>query len=302
VTEVFGLVFVAWLVYVSDALWWVEPQRIVLSGREIGNMRAQLGPTHRIRHESGVFIPTLTPPFEHHFEVASGTGGREAATEQAIAKAAREAVAAARPLERLGALLWVYCFSVAPVVLIGLGLRRTWMPLVAVLFAGAAGILACYARCWRRLRPGDPGGWKSDAIPMILSPVAAICAGATLTRSACASFDGLAVVAALATRDDFLRIARLHYFAPEGGTEASNRRREIDLILQAKGLREAMFQPPPMTEAGMEGYCPRCHTQLLRADGDCPECPHVAIVPFGPVGGATLSGVSFGTFRSAAPR
>lgn len=300
-TEVLGLVVVAWLVYVSDALWWVGPQRIVLSGREIGNMRAQLGPTHAIRLESGVFVPRLTPPFEHHFEVDGSAERREAATEQAIAKAARQAAAAARPLERLGALLWTYCFAIVPVVLIAIGLRRTWLSLVVVLFAAAAGIVACYARCWRRLRPHDPGGWKNDALPMILSPVAAICAGATLTRSACAPFDGLAVVAALATREDFLRIARLRYFATDGtaGDEASRVRREIDLLLQAKGLREAMFQPPARSESGMEGYCPRCHTQLVRADGDCPECPGVAVVPFDV---SMLSGVSFGTFRSAAPR
>ena len=289
-TEALGLVAVAWLVYVSDALWWVGPDRIVLSGRDAGSMRAQLGPAFTLRQESGVFAPRLTPPFDHHFEVGAPADAGRGSDEAAIIAAATAAMTAVRPLQRLGAALWGFCFLVAPALMITLGLRRVWLVLVVVLFGSAIAIAACFARAWRSVHPREPGGWKNEVTPIILSPLAAICAGDTLTRKACASFSGLAVVGALATREEFLRIARFHYFAPDNHA--------LDALLSEKGLKDALLQPPPRAGLEMEGYCPRCHTQLLRGIGDCPECRDVAIVPFEP----TLSDAPSGTWQSAAPR
>jgi hypothetical protein len=290
VTEVLGLVAVAWLVYVSDALWWVGPDRIVLSGRDAGSMRAQLGPAFTLRQDSGVFVPRLTPPFNHHFEVGASADVDNPSDDAAIIAAAKAAMAAARPLQRLGAVLWGFCFLIAPALMMTWGLRRVWLALVVVLFGSAIAIAACFARAWRTVHPGDPRGWKNEVFPIILSPLAAICAADALTRRACASFNGLAVVSALARREEFLRIARFYYFAP--GNHA------VDSFLAAKDLREAVLQPPPRAGSEMEGYCPRCHTQLVRGNGDCPECLDVAIVPFGP----TLSGAPSDTWQSAAPR
>lgn len=289
-TEALGLVAVAWLVYVSDALWWVGPDRIVLSGRDAGSMRAQLGPAFTLRNDNGVFVPRLTPTFDHHFEVGASADGDKPPDEAAIVAAATAAMAAARPLQRVGALLWGFCFLVAPALMLTLGLRRVWLVLVVVLFGSAMAIAACFARAWRTVHPENPHGWKNEVFPIILSPLAAICAGDALTRRACASFNGLAVVVALATREEFLRIARFHYFAPDNSA--------LDALLSAKGLKDAVLQPPPRAGSEMEGYCPRCHTQLVRGTGDCPECLDVAIVPFGP----TLSGAPSDTWQSAAPR
>ena len=212
-TEALALVVVAWIVYVSDALWWVKPERVILWGRTVGSLHAQFGPEYALRGDSGVFIPRLAPPFHINFEVDVTAPGRKAPAEDIVA-AARAATVAARPLTRLGILLWGYCFIVAPLLIVTVGLLRVWLPVLVGLFALAIVIVASFARQWRALRPRDPGGWKGEALPMILSPLAAICAADNLTRSACARFDGLAVVAALATRDDFVRIARLYYFAP----------------------------------------------------------------------------------------
>jgi hypothetical protein len=291
VTEVLGLTLVAWLVYATDALWWVGPHRIVLSGREPGRMRARLGPAYALRNDSGVFIPRLIPTFNHHFEVGAIAQGSKPVKDAVILAAAQAAVAAARPLQRLSTLLWGFCFLVAPLLMMTLGLRRVWIALVAVLFASALAIVICFAQAWRRLNPHDAGGWKGEALPMILSPLAAICAGDTLTRTACSSFGGLAVVSALATEEEFLRIARLYYFAPD--------KQGLDALLAAKGLTEALLRPPARTGAEMEGYCPRCHTQLVRPEGDCPECLDVPIVAFS---SARLSGAPSDTFQSAAQR
>jgi hypothetical protein len=291
VTEALALVAVAWIVYATDALWWIEPERVVLSGRTPGSLRAQIGPAFVLRGDSGVFIPRLTPPFHIHFEVdVAATGPRRKA--ETIRAAADVTIAAARPLARLGTLLWFYCFVIAPILIVTVGLLRVWLPALVGLFGLALIVVACFARQWRVLRPENAGGWKEDALPMILSPVAAICAADALTRSAFASFDGLAVVAALATRDDFVRIARLHYFSPRD--EAPNARALRLASLIDKGVLAAIVEPPSPESQEMKGYCPRCHTQLVRESGDCPECHLMAIIPFGM---ATPSGGSFDTSR-----
>jgi hypothetical protein len=229
-----------------------------------------------------------------NFEIDTTATGPHRSLE-AIVAAANRAITAVRPLVRLCTLLWFYCFVIAPVLIVTLGLQRVWLPVLVGLFTLATIVVVCFARKWRVLRPHDPGGWSVKAVPMILSPLAAICAADTLTRSACASFDGLAAVAALATRDDFVRIARLHYFSPGDATSAGASR--LQSIVDTSVLAAILEAPLPESEE-MKGYCPRCHTQLLRADGDCPECYRIAILPFG----VTPSGASFDTSRSAALR
>ncbi len=290
-TEALGLVLVAWLVYISDALWWITPERVVLSGRRAGEMRAQLGPAYTIRGDNGVFVPRLAPPFERHFELDAAAEGGKRAKDAAIVAAAEAAMDAAKPLDRLGAWLWWFCFGIAPALLIVFGLRRVWLPLLIALFTAATVIVMQFARAWRTLYPADRDGWKGHALPMILSPLAAICAADALTRRACAPFDGFAVLGVLAANDDFLRIARRYYFSPE--------RHRLQPLVAARGLEGALLEPPIRTGADMEGYCPRCHTQLIRSSGDCPECLDVPIVAFG---APTPSGAPSDTFQSVAPR
>jgi hypothetical protein len=172
------------------------------------------------------------------------------------------------------------------------GLLRVWLPVLVGLFALAIVVVASFARQWRALHPRDPGGWKGEALPMILSPLAAICAADNLTRSACARFDGLAVVAALATRDDFVRIARLYYFAPREEAASAHTAR-LDSILDPSLRAEILRAPSPVSEE-MKGYCPRCHTQLVRDNGGCPECGQIDVIPFG---FSMPSGASFDTSR-----
>ena len=288
-TEVLGLVFVAWLVYVSDAVWWINPDRIVLYGRKNRELREQLGPEFVVRGDSGLFVPRLAPPFCLHLEVDATSTGTRRVNERDIVAEADRASAVARRLHQLGAVLWVYCFAIAPVLLAVFGLRRVWLEIVAGLFVGAITIVCFFARAWRQLHPAHPRGWKNDALPMILSPLAAICAGDALTRSLFASVNGLAVVRALATPEGFLRIARFYYFNDE--------RNPALQALMAGDLEDAVRRPPAREGTEMEGYCPRCHTQLARVTGPCPECRDIEIVSFGAI---TLSGAPSGRFQSAA--
>ena len=42
----------------------------------------------------------------------------------------------------------------------------------------------------------------------------------------------------------------------------------------------ATFDAPPTRESGMLGFCRRCHAQVMRATGDCPDCVAQPIAPF----------------------
>ena len=285
-TEVLGLVFVAWLVYVSDAVWWVKPDCIVLYGLSTGKLRAQLGPGIVLREYSGLFVPRLLPPFRHHFEVDATSEGTSRIKRQQIVATADRALVEARRLNQLGTMLWIHCFGFSPVVLLTMGLRRTWVPILLGLFGGAIAIAVVFADAWRRVYPGDRAGWKREVLPMILSPLAAICAADTLTRSLFADANGLAVVSALAEEEDLLRIARLYYYD-------SPRNPALHAVLAE--LEQAVQLPPQRAGIEMEGYCPRCHTQLARMSGMCPECLDISIVSFGSI---TPSGAPSGRFQS----
>jgi hypothetical protein len=71
-------------------------------------------------------------------------------------------------------------------------------------------------------------------------------------------------------------LARLVYFDIDARHDATE---EIDRILEAEGWART-FGAPPAAESGMKGFCPRCHAQLLRAAGECPDCVGVLIRSF----------------------
>jgi hypothetical protein len=289
VTEVLGLVLVAWLVYVSDAVWWIKPDRIVLYGPAGCKLGAQLGPRFVLRGSSGLFIPGLFPAFHMHFEVDATSGAAQRTKERDIVAVAEQACAAARRLHQLATILWVHCFVLAPALLVTFGLRRVWIFIIVGLFGGAVVIVGFFARAWRFLYPSDSPGWKREVLPMVLSPFAAICAADTLTRPLFLSFNGLAVVRALATRQDFLRIVRFYYFRDDPNPAVHG--------LLARDVEDAVRTPPARAGMEMEGYCPRCHTQLTRLTGTCPECLDIEIVPFDAI---TPSGGPSDRFQSAA--
>ena len=55
--------------------------------------------------------------------------------------------------------------------------------------------------------------------------------------------------------------------------------REVDEILRSEGLHAALVAPP-VRDPGMTGFCRRCHAQVMRDSGDCPDCVVVSITPF----------------------
>ena len=113
---------------------------------------------------------------------------------------------------------------------------------------------------------------------MVLSPLGAIRAADRLTRKALPGVSGMRVMSVVASRPKFCRIARLVYF-DEATPRQLAAKRELDEILEAEDLRAALVAPP-VKEPGMKGFCRRCHAQVMRDSGDCPDCVVVPISPF----------------------
>jgi hypothetical protein len=275
--EAVTLLVVLWCVYLSEILWWTSDDRLILIGRRIGAFHGQYGPTVTVREGRGFYIPSFAPPFPHLFECQLGDGlPSRLAARGLVERRVKAALAAAAPLRRLGAGLWIYVFIVAPAVIVLFGLRATWPFLLALLALWLLATILTYRRSWSRLYPEKPGDWSKDAFLMAFSPLGAPRAADRLTRGALDGLTAMRIASVVAPRDEFCRLARLVYFDSRARQET---RQEIDHILEAEGWAAA-FAAPPAAEPGMKGFCPRCCGQLLCDSGGCPDCAGVSIRPF----------------------
>ena len=279
--ELLSLLLVIWCVYVSEALWWTTSSSLILTGTRLGDFRARLGPSLPVREGRGFFASPLLPPFRYSFECELervADQGRSRASRASVERRVAQALAAATRLRSLGQGLFLYLFVVVPLAIGSLGLIRTWAPLLAILVVWLIAIVYTYRQSWQKVNHGKPSGWRGDAALMILSPLGASRAADRLTRKALHGLSPMRVVSVATTAEEFCRIARLVYFDEETPWH-SVAKRDIDEILESDRL-EDMFVATPVREPGMQGFCRRCHGQVMRDSGTCPDCVVVSITPF----------------------
>jgi hypothetical protein len=279
--EILGFVFILWCVYLSDSVWWTARDRLVLRGSQIGQFSAQWGPSLEVRDGKGFALTSVLPPFSHSFECVFHIGeafAGSAGTDPQIERVATRSLVLAAPLRRLGEGLWIYLFVVVPITIAAAGLLPSWPFLLAILLLWLVAIIVTYRRAWRRLYDGKPTAWKADAVLMVLSPPGAIRAADKLTRFAFASASPVRVLSVVAAPEEFCRLARMMYFDPEVPSSLAIRQ-EVDIILEGRRLR-SVFNMAPTREPGMTGFCRRCHGQVMRSSGNCPDCVDMPITPF----------------------
>jgi hypothetical protein len=280
--EILSLWVVIGCVYLSETLWWVASSTLVLSGSRIGEFRLQRGAALEVRDGKGFFFTWPLPPFRYTFECSLPAGtevNRKLAKRTQIQQRAAQAVSLAKPLRLLGQGLWIYLFAVTPLTIALLGLLVVWIPLLVILLTWLAVIVITFRKSWQRLHPDARSGWRSDAALMVLSPLGAIRAADRLTRAAFADVSGLHLASIVAQPEEFCRIARLTYFDDASPVDAASRA-DIEHILDANAHLRPLFEAPPSRDSGMLGFCQRCHAQVMRATGGCPDCVAQIIVPF----------------------
>jgi hypothetical protein len=193
-------------------------------------------------------------------------------------------------------LLFFFLFVFTPLVLFEWGLERNWIFLAAGLLILWARAVYGFFRAHQGMYPERRGDRRHETLVMALTPMAALRAPDLLTRHSLVGFHPLAVVHALADATRFREFARkalcdLRY--PLAGTHADSEGSAADIAgwfrtcllevcepwLADVGCVPAdLLAPPAADDAESRGYCLRCRTQLVHAEGECPWCG-VALCP-----------------------
>ena len=91
-----------------------------------------------------------------------------------------------------------------------------------------------------------------------------------------ASFHQIAAASVLCARSAFVDTARRFYF----GAPHASVRADVEALLASMGCLQDVVRPPEREGAHLVSYCPSCHGQYARADGECRDCPSVALHRF----------------------
>lgn len=144
-------------------------------------------------------------------------------------------------------------------------------------------------RVHKRVYPAAKGDRAMKLLLVVLSFPAAARARAWVARDALALYHPVVVAEALLDREAFER-----WVAPRWrdlrfpvGPDPDDARTEIAaaraaLIAAYRRVFAAIELDPQTLEAlptGAVATCPRCRAELTRAEGDCPDCPGVKLVP-----------------------
>ena len=143
-------------------------------------------------------------------------------------------------------------------------------------------------RAHKRVHPAAKGDRAMKLLLVVLSLPAAARARAWVARDALAMFHPVVVAEALLERAAFER-----WVAPRWrdlrfpvGPDPDDARAEIEAaraaLLAAYRRVFAAIELDPQTLEVLPreavAYCPRCHAELTRLEGDCPDCPGVKLV------------------------
>jgi hypothetical protein len=192
-------------------------------------------------------------------------------------------------LRRLGNLLLIFLFIIAPAIIWRFGFRASGWPLIATLFLQTIPITFLFWRAHRQLFPTGSDERFVPLMLMLLAPASAIRAHDFLSRHALAEFHPLAVAKVLCPAETFAAFSRftvadLRYpMYPITGnglpeaikTEESFRSATLEaaehLAIRA-GIMVSKIADKPSLEAETQSYCPRCGMQFVAEEAVCNDC------------------------------
>ena len=203
----------------------------------------------------------------------------------------REAMVIMRPLRWMCSVSFLFLFVLTPILVTTFGLLRLFISLGVVLVLLTIQITILFYRAHRTLYEDDTSQRVESAIKMVLCPPVAIRSPDFLTRNLLSEYSPVVVARLLAHdgADEFvrafirdLRHPLKHEISDEIAADivswagAEQLRHCLEYVQDTSQVLLDSTQP----EGDSVSYCPRCGSQFVVTDGECPDCPGVARVTF----------------------
>jgi len=197
------------------------------------------------------------------------------------------------PIRLVCWILFLFLFAAAPVLVSVFGLRLL-IPIAVATLVLAAQICLMFFRFHKKLYPEESIERIESLVKMLLCPPASIRAPDLLTRNLLSDYSPIVLIDLLrvVAGPQFTRayILDLQYplkydvlneAAAQTITWAAREQLTFSLqhIARSGATSEGVLDPI-LPEENSISYCPRCGCQFLTREGECADCPGIALVVF----------------------
>ena len=199
------------------------------------------------------------------------------------------------PIRELSSILFLFLFVVTPILVMSFTLLPLIIPVAVVMFIMAITIGIMFYRAHKQFFPGEGSERFESLAKMILCPPVSIRAPDLLTRNLLSDYSPIVLAELLAQSREqpFVRAYVLDLQHPLGHEIADETAEQtirwtagqqlsvcLDQIKGGRYLKPEELEAPSQREENSISYCPRCRCQFVVSDGECADCPGVALVVF----------------------
>jgi hypothetical protein len=207
----------------------------------------------------------------------------------------KESAPLIEPIKQMGVILFLFLFVFTPSLAFTFGFAPLIIPVAAVMVALAVEIAIMFHRAHKKLYPSESSERLESLVKMILCPPVSIRAADILTRNLLAQYSPIVLASVLpgSGEQQFVRSVILdlkHPLRHEVSEADAKKTIEwtaaeqlnvcMDQVKQGRYLKPEELLAPGQREENSISYCPRCRCQYVVSDGECPDCPGVALVDF----------------------
>ena len=200
-----------------------------------------------------------------------------------------------KPVQQMGLILFLFLFVLTPSLAFTYGFTPLIIPVAIVMVALAVEIAILFHRAHKKLYPAESSERLESLVKMILCPPVSIRAADILTRNLLAEYSPIVLANVLpgSGEPQFVRAVILDLKYPlkhEVVDELAEQTIEwtareqlnvcLDEVNKGRYLKSEELLAPTQREENSVGYCPRCRCQFVVREGECPDCPGVALVEF----------------------
>ena len=200
-----------------------------------------------------------------------------------------------KPIQQMGVILFLVLFVFTPGIAFTFGTAPLIIPVAGVMLALAVEIAIMFHRAHKKLYPADSSERLESIVKMILCPPVSIRAADILTKNLLADYSPIVLASVLpgSGEQQFVRSVILdlkHPLKHELVDETAQHTitwtaREqlnvcLDQVKNGRYLKPEELLAPMQREGNSISYCPRCRCQFVLSEGECPDCPGVALVDF----------------------